>query len=86
MLEEAARATYRDFTQSPHLEPPYALRTVFWRLEIVAYCRGRSAGIYNHTPSSVPNITSFPAVEIALDIHQEVQFHNHRTLVGWGAF
>ena len=43
--EEPTRITHRDFTQSPHLEPPYARRTVFWRLEMVAYCRGRRAGI-----------------------------------------
>ena len=40
----ANRDSYRDLTQSPHLEPPYARCTVFWRLEIVAYLRGRSAG------------------------------------------
>lgn len=34
------------FTQSPHLEPPYALRTVFLVFEIVAYLRGLSAGTY----------------------------------------
>jgi hypothetical protein len=28
-----------------HLEPPYVRCTVFWRLEIVAYSRGRSTGI-----------------------------------------
>lgn len=35
---------YLDLTQSPHLEPPYALWTVFWRFEMVAYWRGLSAG------------------------------------------
>jgi hypothetical protein len=37
--------THRDLTQSPHREPPYALVTVLRRFEIVAYCRGRRAGI-----------------------------------------
>ena len=35
-------------TQSLHLEPPYALRTVFLVLEIVAYLRGRRAGTWKH--------------------------------------
>jgi hypothetical protein len=42
---ERPNSTHRDFTHSPHLEPPYARRTVFWRLEIEAYSRGRRAGI-----------------------------------------
>ncbi len=41
------RIAHRDLTQSPHLEPPYARRTVFTRFETVAYWRGRRAGIYN---------------------------------------
>lgn len=42
------KGAYRDFTQSPHREPPYARRTVFMRLETVAYWRGRSAGTYRN--------------------------------------
>ena len=40
---EADKQTYRCLTQSPHLEPPYALRTVFFVFETVAYWRGRRA-------------------------------------------
>lgn len=36
---------HRCLTHSPQRDPPYALRTVFWRLEMVAYSRGRRAGI-----------------------------------------
>ncbi len=38
--------TIRSRTQFPHRLPPYALRTDFWDLEIVAYSLGRRAGIY----------------------------------------
>lgn len=43
------RNAHRDFTQEPHREPPYARQIVFWRLEMVAYWRGRRAGIYTRT-------------------------------------
>lgn len=36
--------TMRSRTQLPQREPPYARRTVFWALEVVAYSRGRRAG------------------------------------------
>ena len=36
--------THRCLTHPAHREPPYALRTVFFVLEIVAYWRGRRAG------------------------------------------
>lgn len=44
--------TYRDLTQSPQRDPPYARRTVFMRFETVAYWRGRRAGTCSieHTP------------------------------------
>lgn len=38
---------YLAFTHSPHLLPPYDLLMLFWRLEMVAYSRGRRAGIYS---------------------------------------
>jgi hypothetical protein len=45
--------THRCLTQSPHREPPYARFTDFWRFEMVAYWRGRSAGIWNKTYISI---------------------------------
>ena len=58
------RNTYRDRTHVPHRDPPYALLTFFWVLEIVAYSRGRSAGIYSiQRPDSTnsPTIPPIPA-------------------------
>lgn len=51
------------FTQSPHLEPPYALRTVFLVFETVAYLRGRKAGTPGRAIPQSPHlgaVGSFP--------------------------
>ena len=47
-----ARTTL-SFTQFEHLEPPYARWTVFLGLEMLAYSRGRRAGICPKRLSSV---------------------------------
>lgn len=45
--------TTRSFTQFEHRDPPYARWTVFFGREIVAYSRGRRAGICNSKAASV---------------------------------
>jgi len=50
----------RDLTQSPHLEPPYARRTVFTRFETVAYWRGRRAGMPGREMPQSPHLGDVP--------------------------
>lgn len=69
------KKVYRDFTQSPHREPPYARRTVFIRFETVAYWRGRSAGIYEPVSSSNTQHGK------TLSIHQVIRSRSHRIWV-----
>jgi len=46
----------RCLTQSPHLEPPYALRTVFFVFDTVAYWRGRRAMIPGSAMPQSPHL------------------------------
>ena len=66
--------TIRSLTQFAHLEPPYALDTDFWVLDVVAYCLGLRAGTWN---SSVAELFEL----IPFNVHLEVWHHNHHILV-----
>ncbi len=58
--------TIRSFTQFEHRDPPYARWTVFFGREIVAYSRGRRAGICNSKPALFSRAhTGVPNQEIA---------------------
>ena len=55
-------------TQLPHLDPPYALRTVFCACDVVAYSRGLRAGIYCNVVSMLITLRSHRSCHSRADL------------------